>query len=82
MGTRSLDIEDKKLEIFRKKVEIQAAQFQVAQKPEDNDLLFLKSLLPEVKKAKNKRKLKRKLLEVVDEYLEAEEFMTEHFTTP
>lgn len=47
---------------------------------DDEDLIFLKSLLPEFRKAQNKRKLKRKLYETIDEFLEKEE-MEDNVTT-
>jgi hypothetical protein len=68
------------VEAYRKKVDLQAARLRKDSEIEDPDLSFFKGLLPDVKKAQNKRKLKRKITELIDEFLKTEALISKEFT--
>lgn len=63
-----LDVEEKKLALYARKLDKENIE-------EDADVLWLRSLAPDVKKAKNVRQLKLKIQEVINDHLETEELL-------
>ena len=67
-GEKAIDLETRKIDLFRRKLDKD-------ERNEDADLCFLKGLMPEFKKAVRVAKLKRKITEVVNEFLDEEAWL-------
>jgi hypothetical protein len=70
---RQLALEERKLQLYEEK----QTKKRGAESDDDPDWLFLKSLLPELKKVRNKLHLRTKIMNTISEYLE-DECLTEY----
>jgi hypothetical protein len=68
---RAIMLEEKKIKIMEERQEMKRKE-----STEDADLSFLKSMLPDLKKARNKGALKIKLLSTMVEFLENEDLLS------
>jgi hypothetical protein len=71
-GVRSNKKSDKVFDLETKKIDLFTRKLEKDDRNDDAELCFLKSLVPEMKKAVRLTKLKRKISEVVDDFLEEE----------
>ncbi len=78
--TRALEIQEKKTELFAQRLMSKEREFKLRERErareDDPDWAFLKSILPQLKKAKDSFTLKMKIMETIKNYLDVETLMS------